>query len=133
MKSESGIQDYFISIEITSTKKISVLDNSKLLLKLNDDSVIELGTSAEYSNTGLDDFLYQLKTKFTVYSIVAFYSLSERQLKQMMSGVKKIRVESSIGILDKEFKKDQIGKVLQKEYILINKALERDDDIYDDF
>lgn len=133
MKSESGKQDYFISVEITSTKKISILNDSKLLLKLNDDSIIELGTSSEYSKTEFDDYLYQLKTKYPVYSIVAFYFLNEQQLEQMMSGVKKMRVESSIGILDKEFKKDQIGKVLQKGYVLINKALERNDDIYNDF
>lgn len=105
---------------------------SKILLKLKDDSIIEL---TSIYRTSLKDYITQFnpKMQFTVFCRAQF-PITEEQLKRCFKGIKKIRVEvltldEETNLIakehvDKDFKKDKIGKELEKWYDEINKELE---------
>ena len=101
---------------------------SKILLKLKDESILEL-TSIYHS-----DITIPTETTYWSVSSRARFPITEEQLKKCFKGIKKIRVEvitldeeSNIIVkkhVDKDFKKDKLGKNLDKWFIEINKELE---------
>lgn len=110
---------YAIRIYMWSTPKKPRIfpSHSKLLLKLVDNSVIEL-TSV------FNDF--DIEKSFTS----AYFPISESELQKIFAGIKKIRIEvlsiskddNSIftDYQDYEYKKDKMGKQLEKWHNAIN-------------
>lgn len=95
--------------------------HSKMLLKLEDDSIIEL--TAIYNKN--------ITNPSEEKNFEAYFPVSNDQLNQIFSGIKKLRVE--IMVLDKDtetivkdykdvdFKKDKMGKQIQEWYDEVNK------------
>lgn len=113
---------YSILLSATSTKPITVPKNGKLLIKLQDDSILELTTMIEYSDkigkvNNVAGYVY------TGYTVTPSFGVTPDQIDKIKQGVKKIRLETSLEAIDKEFKKDKIGKVIETEYNLIKGAL----------
>lgn len=117
-QNKENITSYFLSLKTTSGTPITVPEGGKLLIKLKDDSVIELKTLMEYAGTvrevhNVNGFV------FHDYTIFPSFPINDTQIKQISGGVKKIRLETVDGNRDKEFKKDKIGTVIKEQYALI--------------
>lgn len=121
-QTKDGITLFDIMLEANASKPISVPKSGKLLIKLTDDSVIELQTKIEYT-----DKIGSVKNAsgyvYTNYTIAPSFELTTAQIERICKGVKKIRLETSLEPIDKEFKKDKIGAIVSAEYELLKKAL----------
>lgn len=129
---KSGENFYNLSLKATSLSPITVPKGGKLLIKTADGSVIELSTQMEYAGTvrdvhNVNGYVY------SDYSIFPSFSLTPAQIDKICKGVTKIRLETSLDAVDKEFKKDKIGKVIDAEYKLIQKALSNPKSFNDGF
>lgn len=117
-QNKENITSYFLSLKTTSGTPITVPEGGKLLIKLKDDSVIELKTLMEYAGTvrevhNVNGFV------FHDYTIFPAFPINDTQIEKISGGVKKIRLETVDGNRDKEFKKDKIGTVIEAQYELI--------------
>ncbi|MFP5142593.1 hypothetical protein ACJEEV_14390 [Bacteroides xylanisolvens] len=131
-QSQNGGENYNISLKATSLSPITVPKGGKLLIKLMDDSIIELSTIMEYAGTvrdvhNINGYVY------SDYTIFPAFLLTIEQIDQICKGVKKIRLETTTGAVDKDFKKDKIGQVIAVEYDLIKSALSQKKSFSDDF
>ena len=119
-------------MKTTALSPITVPKGGKLLIKLMDDSIIELSTIMEYAGTvrdvhNINGYVY------SDYTIFPSFPLSTEQIDQISKGVKKIRLETTLDVVDKEFKKDKIGQIISVEYDLIKSALSQKKSFSDDF
>lgn len=129
---KEGKNYYNLSLKTTAQSPITVPKGGKLLIKLSNDSVIELSTIMEYAGTvrdvhNVNGFVY------SDYTIFPKFLLSTEQVEQICKGVKRIRLETTTGSVDKDFKKDKIGEVISSEYGLIKSALSKNKSFSDDF
>lgn len=123
---------YFLSLKATSDIPITVKKEGILLIKLNDDSVLELHTQMEYAGTvrdihNINGFVY------SDYTINPAFQISKEQISQISEGVKKIRLVTTTDYRDKEFKKDKIGAAIKAQYELIQEKLKETTSITDGF
>ena len=123
---------YFLSLKTTSNTPITVEKGGILLIKLNDDSVLELHTQMEYAGTvrdihNINGFVY------SDYTINPAFQISKEQVSQISEGVKKIRLVTTTDYRDKEFKKDKIGAAIKAQYELIQEKLKETTSITDGF
>lgn len=123
---------YFLSLKTTSNTPITVAKGGTLLIKLNDDSILELHTKMEYAGTvrdvhNINGFVY------SDYTIHPAFAINEEQIKQISDGVKKIRLVTTTDNRDKEFKKDKIGAAIKAQYELIQSKLKETTNITDGF
>ena len=111
----------YLSFYVQTYSECSVPKGGKLLVKLFDDSVIELSTPISYEdNIGSFYSGYVVRT----FRIYPRYKVSEEQVDKIISfGVKKLRMELFPSNYDKEFTEDKIGKSFSVTYPLIKKAL----------
>ncbi len=122
---------YSIILRTNATAPLSVPKDGRLLIKLMDDSIIELKTEIEYS-----DNVGEVRTGsivYTAYSIFPSFVVTPEQIALISKGVKKIRLETTLDPIDKEYKKDKMGKIIKAEYNLINQALSQTKSFSDDF
>lgn len=123
---------YFLSLKTTSGTPITVPKGGKLLIKLNDNTIIELNTLMEYAGTVRD--VHNVNGfVFHDYTIFPLFHINDAQIKQISEGVKKIRLETTEGNKDKEFKKDKIGAIIKGQYKLIHNKLKETTNITDGF
>lgn len=124
-KNKENITSYFLSLKTTSGTPITVPKGGKLLIKLNDDTVIELKTLMEYAGTVRD--VHNVNGfVFHDYTIFPAFPINETQIKQISGGVKKIRLETIDGNKDKEFKKDKIGSIIESQYSLLQNTINKE-------
>ena len=96
---------YFFSLKTTSNTPITVPQGGRLLLKLDDDSIIELKTLTKYAGTVRD--VHNINGYvFSDYTIFPSFPINEVQINKLAKGVKKIRLETTDGYRDTEIKKD---------------------------
>lgn len=116
--SDGQTKQYALKIYLwSSKKKYQILPlQSKALIKLSDDSVLEL-------NSIINDVDYEHGFSYT------YYPINEKDLKKTFEGIKKVRIETLtsndnsstfIEYQDIEFNKDKMGKNLNKWYDAIN-------------
>lgn len=124
-KNKENITSYFLSLKTTSGTPITVQEGGKLLIKLKDDTVIELKTLMEYAGTVRD--VHNVNGfVFHDYTIFPAFPINETQIKQISGGVKKIRLETIDGNKDKEFKKDKIGSIIESQYSLLQNTINKE-------
>lgn len=124
---------YFLSLKTTSNTPITVPEGGILLLKLEDDSIIELKTLMKYAGTVRD--VHNINGYvFSDYTIFPSFPINEVQISKLSKGVKKIRIETIDGYRDKDFKKDKIGIAIKRQYSLLQSQLKKaSNDIKDGF
>ena len=115
---------YDLNIKAVQQTGITIPKGSELLIKLMDDSVITLKAQMDYS-----DKIGEVKNAggyvFTQYTVTPSYQITPEQIELICNGVKKIRIKNELEPIDKEFKKDKIGKIITKEYKLLKDALSK--------
>lgn len=131
-QNKAGVIYYNLSLKTTAMTPITVPKGGKLLVKLMDDSVIELLTLMEYAGIVRD--VHNVNGYvFSDYTIFPTFLVTSEQIEQICNGVKKIRLETKIEPVDKEFKKDKIGAIVSVEYALLKNAFSQKKSFNDDF
>lgn len=113
-----------IRIYFTSATSFSIPQGGKLLLKLNNDEIMELEQSLPESETR---DLFGKRSEYGVtYTISSSYSIGEDVLSKICAiGLKKLRIETSGDHIDKDFKSDKITPFFASSYVSIKKALSK--------
>lgn len=125
---------YAINVYINTAAPSIIPDNGRMLIKASNDKVIELFTTKStpstsskwYGNTTVSRLgsTYFVNTPtITTNTAHASYYISEDDLKSLFDGVKKVRIEMTPKMYDKEFKKDLVGSTLKNEYLLLQTKL----------
>ena len=119
-----SIPNYFIKLFLNEGI-FEIKKGSKLLIKLENDEVIEL--EAFYD---VDKDLRMIRSG----SVEPSYNISEENLLKLSTGKAiKIRIETEAGILDRQIKGNKLSKGILESATLINKALKDKKNIYSDF
>lgn len=129
--SPDGKSEYILDVFLTTGQAISAPAGARMLIKTKNGEVITL---QERQGKSLEDMIGKKRLipelqnmVVTEYSIQLMYALTTEQIQQMSSGVVKIRIELDGGSnYDKEWKKDKVGKILSKDFELVNNALSKD-------
>lgn len=123
---------YFLSLKATSDIPITVKKGGTLLIKLNDDSILELHTQMEYTGT-IRDINNVKGSMYFDFTLNPTFKISKEQISQISGGVKKIRLVTTTGYIDKELKKYKIGAAIKAQYELIQDKFKETTSITDGF
>lgn len=129
----NGKTTYHFAPNLTYSSPCETPHNGKMLIKLFDDSIIELTTTSGDKQTVRD--VHNINGMiYSDYTMRPLYDVAVEQLQEIIcKGIKKIRIETSPIIYDNEFKKDKIGKALGERYELIKNALSTNNSCSDGF
>ncbi|MDC1546979.1 hypothetical protein [Phocaeicola vulgatus] len=127
---------FLLIFNLSSKEKLFSWKGSPVLLKLENDEVLEL---VSISNT--EDKYGEYISTYSMtkeYEVDIMYEVDACQLKKIASGVKKIRLKINNEFLDVEcyrYKKDYFSDFIQEESILLLQKLidSKSKDIHDDF
>lgn len=130
LNNKDSIQ-YILIINLNAMTEIPITDNGMFLIKTFNDDVIELTNLYSNHNTVTLGYSYHqpilgnIGTVSTnnIHRNIAYFIITENQLKLLEAGVKKVRVETDNGYEEKEYKKDKCGKFLFNSYNVINNYL----------
>ena len=122
---------YILCINLNDTKKIPIANNGVFLIKTFNDDIIELTNIYSNHNTVTLGYSYHRPILGSIGTVsaneihrnIAYFIITENQLKLLEFGVKKVRVETDNGYEEKEYKKDKCGKFLFNSYNVINDYL----------
>ena len=122
---------YILCINLNDTKKIPIVNNGVFLIKTFNDDIIELTNIYSNHNTVTLGYSYHRPILGNIGTVsaneihrnIAYFIITENQLKLLEFGVKKVRVETDNGYEEKEYKKDKCGKFLFNSYNVINNYL----------
>lgn len=118
--------------KIVSSHPIEIKEGSRMLLKLFDDTIIELKTM-NHDKMDIPELNVGIIV-MSVYTVYASFEITRDQLFDIISkGVKKIRIESFPDYYDNTFKKDKFGKQLGTRLPLLDKAISTQNKFHDNF
>jgi len=104
---------------LSMDRRRTQIEEPKMLIKLMNDSVIALEGKLINSNVmsrgGV--VVSNIMMEASYYVSEAKYPISPEQISQFGQGIKKLRLNTSPYIHEKEWKKDKIGKKLYEEYL----------------
>lgn len=123
---EYGKKDYSICIYLFADLNID--KGSKLLLKLDNEEIIEL--EADLDSETIRNVI------FTTVQIITFtnYKVTEEQIHKIIeNNVIKVRMETSYDYFDAKVYKNKFSKTIYNNYLLIEDALQEEISIYDNF
>ena len=103
-----------------------------LLLKNIDDEVITLKAYDNFYASPeeiqpVDDNVYDS------YYNISLYQITEENIKKISKGIKKIRQETTDGLLDEVIEDETIGAKLKQEFDLMEETFKTPKSIYSDF
>ncbi|MCD7713692.1 MAG: hypothetical protein LUI08_01985 [Prevotella sp.] len=111
--------------------KMQIDKGRKLLIKLENDSIVELESATKI---GPADYTFDVDRGVTSYYVKPLYIISEEDIENICKGnAKKIRIENNIGNIDREIKKNNFSTKLEKMYAVIKEALSEKKDVYSGF
>lgn len=130
LNNKDSIQ-YILIINLNAMTEIPITDNGMFLIKTFNNDVIELTNLYGNHNTVTLGYSYHSPILGNIGTVsanevhrnIAYFIITEKQLKLLESGVKKVRVETDNGYEEKEYKKDKCGKFLFNSYNVINNYL----------
>jgi hypothetical protein len=122
---EKNDTTYSLITHITGSTPLEVSKNAPMLIKLMDDTVIEL--KAELGDKEMVRDIIVVNNFVThSYDINPYFAVTPEQLKAIIkTGVKKIRIDVSPEMYDKEFKKDKVGSVLRMKWAALKETLKK--------
>lgn len=123
---EYGKKDYSICVYLFDD--LNIYKGSKLLLKLDNDEIIELESNLDSKTVR--------NVIFTVVQTITFtsYMVTEEQIHKIIeNNVVKVRMETSYDYFDAKVYKNKFSRTIENDYILIENALQEEISIYDNF
>lgn len=107
---------YTIRTHITSSNPLEVTEKSPMLIRLMDDTVMELSALVGDKEMVRDVIVVNNYVTHT-YDISPLFKATPEQITAISKvGVKKIRIDVSPEMYDKEFKKDKIGSTIRMKW-----------------
>ena len=107
---------------ISTDYPLEIKEGSRMLIKLFDDSVIELTTSLNSKSERHKVYAGVIITY--IHTMDAHFSITKEQLHNIITkGVKKIRIEIFPYYYDNVFKKDKLGKQLGERLQILEQAI----------
>lgn len=124
---------YTLNIKATSLAPIHIAKGAALLIKTFKGTTIELQNIIDADGSVRD--VHEVNGYvFSDYSAQPSYTITSEQIQTIASeGLSKLRIQTSTSNIDKEYKKDKAGKVIDTDYRLIQGALNKSSDIHDGF
>ena len=124
---------YILIINLNTMKEIPISDKGIFLIKTFDDNILELTNLYTNHNTVTLGYSYHYPIIGNIGTIssnnlhrnIAYYIITENQLKMLKNGIKKVRVETDNGYQEKEYEKDKCGKFLFKSYEIISQNMHK--------
>lgn len=117
-----------IDVDFTDMTQFKIPQGATMLIKLNDDQIIELKQTRPTNDT--EDLVgnYNSTANLRIYTMHGSYEVTEDQLQIISgTGIKKIRIERQLDSFDTEYKKDKVAPILKEQYQLVkNAALKKD-------
>lgn len=107
---------------ISADHPLEIKDGSRMLIKLFDDSVIELTSSLDTKTHRQKIYAGAIITY--IHTMDVYFYINEEQLNNIITkGVKKIRIETYPEYYDNVFKKDKMGKQLGERLQILEQAI----------
>lgn len=123
---KEGITQY--SIVLYFYAEYNIEEGSKLLLKFDNDEILELYSNSDITHTWTGNAFAQIPISFVGYNVTL------EQLKKIMTqNVVKLRAETFADHLDGKVYGKKFSKTIKKDYDVIEKALQQEVSLYDDF
>lgn len=127
--SPTGEKTFFLNLRLMGDKFL-MDEGSALLIKLDNDSIIELKSN----EITVFDCEYETGYYGGYYVVTPMYEVSEDQIEEMIkNNVIKIRVQWQGGTFDRDIEKQKFTKHLTNVYPAIKSALTKDKSVYDGF
>lgn len=121
-----------LTVFSVKTSDFTVRKDMKLLLKTINDEVITL-ESCETFPALRDKIITDDGEVFVGYVNVSLYTMTEETIKKISKGIKKIRQETTDGLIDVEIDDATIGSMLKQNFDLMEQAFKTPKSIYSDF
>lgn len=126
------ISSFNLVANISADHPLEIKEGSRMLIKLFDDSVIELTTFSSSETHRRKVYAGYIITY--IHTMDAFFEITKEQLHNIITkGVKKIRIETFPDYYDNVFKKDKLGKQLDKRFQMLEQAISSPKEFDDDF
>lgn len=127
---------YYLNLNLSAKEELYSWKESPLLIKLTSGEILELK-----SLNDVEDKFGQYISTYTAandYEINVLYKIKQEQIELLKNGISKIRFKINSDIIDieiKKYKKDEVGKFLYEEYLLINRTIDQNNsiDMYEGF
>ena len=123
---------YVLIINLNAAAPINYPETTTLLIKTGKDDVIELKSiTAYHGNSVLLGYSYNRPIVGNVGTVsqnvitrnIAEFVIEASDIEKLQDGVAKVRVQTTNGYLEKEYKKDKAGVKLYQSYLNIKKRL----------
>lgn len=117
-------ESYYLSIGVIGNHKKPVSKGRKLLLKLKDESMIDL-----------ENYIKRDVKDYEGYKVILRYKVDEGIIQKIIDGgVIKIRVENDVDYKDCSVKKNAFSKTVKKAFDIIQEEkMRKSPDVYDGF
>ncbi len=123
-----------INVSLVSTSSFSLPEDSLMLIKLDNDEIIEVEQICETYETEDRVGEYDRNSKTRLYTMNGTYQISEDNIKKILShSVAKVRVIRNINPIDYTYDSDIFTSALREEYDLISSAISVEKTTYSDF
>lgn len=117
-----GMTSINLVTNISADHPLEIKEGSRMLIKLFDDSVIELTTFNNVETQRQKVYAGYIITY--IHTMNIFFSITKEQLNNIITkGVKKIRIETYPDYYDNVFNKDKMGKQLDKRLQILEQAI----------
>lgn len=115
--------EWSLNIDFSDVISFRIPEGGGVLIKLSDDSVIELKQTLPIEETTDIVGVYNNMAKIRTYTMHGMYAISEDQLTQIANGnVVKIRVERETDTFDTNYKKNKVGEAVAAGYAAVKTA-----------
>ena len=109
--------------KIATMGKTSADSNAPMLLKLTDDTIMELTSMPFFEDSWLKLTVVG-KTLIITNDLNLAFPVTQEQIKKISDlGVKKVRIAMQPNMYDKEFKKDKVGEAVRKHWRFLRAAM----------
>lgn len=116
---------YTIRTHITSSSPLEVTEKSPMLIRLMDDTVMELSALVGDKEMVRDVIVVNNYVTHTSDISPLFKATPEQITAISKIGVKKVRIDVSPKMYDKEFKKDKIGSTIRMKWAALKATLKQ--------
>lgn len=115
--------EWSLNVDFTDVTPFRIPEGGGILIRLSDNSVIELKQTLSAEETTDVVGVYNSMAKIRIYTMHGVYAITEDQLARIASGgVVKIRVERETDSFDTNYKKNKIGDAVAAGYAAVKMA-----------